>query len=113
VRCQSNPTTSCADGVVSCDKRSTTEQSSATKPPSSSRRSQTSSFPLEILTLKWVSMTPTETAKLIVTVREMMRALHKVTSPEFPGWAVVWNIYSGPTTTRLVFHVEPEAELLF
>lgn len=45
--------------------------------------------------------------------------LSKVTSPEFPGWAVQWVLWprrspSGElpyasTTLRLVFHVEPEA----
>jgi len=52
-----------------------------------------------------------EGAELRRLLTALMQGVHKCTSPEFPGWAVVWNLYCSPTgtTTRLVFHVEPEA----
>jgi len=73
-----------------------------------------SSYPLEVMTLKWVSPTGTEGAELRRLLMSLLQGMQKVTSPEFPGWAVVWNLYASPTgtTTRLVFHVEPEQQEL-
>jgi len=101
--------TSFADGVGKSDTPSTRAPSSATKPPSFSRSSP-SSYPLEILTLKWVSPTGQEGAELRRLLMSLLQGLQKQTSPEFPGWVVVHNVYASPTgtTTRLVFHVEPE-----
>jgi len=104
-------TTTFADGAGKCGTPSTRAPSSATKPPSSSRSALTSSFPIEILTLKWVSPTGQEGAELRRLILSLLQGLQKQTSPEFPGWVVVHNVYASPTgtTTRLVFHVEPEA----
>jgi len=70
----------------------------------------TSSFPLEILTLKWVSPNQTTGAELRRLILSLLQGMQKMTSPEFPGWTVQYNLYCSPTgtTTRLVFHVEPD-----
>lgn len=72
-----------------------------------------SSYPLEILTLKWVSPTGMEGAELRRLLMNLLQGMQKMTSPEFPGWIVQHRLYSSPTgtTTRLVFHVEPEAAI--
>lgn len=71
----------------------------------------TSSFPIEILTQKWVSPTPAAAAELRRLLCDLLQGMQKVTSPEFPGWTAVWTITASEphgTTTRVVFHVEPD-----
>jgi len=112
MQCRSLTTTTCAAGAGKSNTPSTRAPSSAMKPPSSSKRYSTS-FPVEIAILKWSSPTPEEAAELRRLIKSLLQGLSKLTSPEFPGWALQWNIEPAGTTTRLVFHVEPEAELPF
>lgn len=84
--------------------------------PSSSRSALTSSFPIEILVLKWTSPTREEASSLRALITDLLRGAAKVTSPEFPGWRVVWKLHASHptgTTTRLLVHVEPESDLPF
>ncbi len=111
-------TTSCGAGVASSAKPSTRAESSRTKPPSSSRRLSTSSFPeTEILSLRWWT-TPEESWGLVRTLTGFLQAASdkmRVLIPQYAGWTVRWTFYGeGTSRVFLVFHVEPgDAELPF
>lgn len=66
---------------------------------------------MELVILKWVSPTDADSRKLERSIESLLMGLSKVTSPAFPGWVVCWATYRLSTTLRLVFHVEPEADM--
>lgn len=107
--------TSSKPGAGKSGTPSTQTQSS---PGMRSNQSRTS-YPLEIAVLKWSSPTLQTARMLRTTVDSLMMGLSKMTSPEFPGWALSWQLFGQlengvpSTTTRLVLYVSPEAELPF
>jgi len=66
---------------------------------------------MEILVVKWSFRTEALARAFEREIERWMCGVSKMTSPHFPGWAVVWGTYRFETTLRLVFHVEPEAVL--
>lgn len=107
--CRSKVTTSCEGGAGSSGTRSTQAASSRTKLPSSSMKRSGSS--MEVVVIKWSCPTVLLAKNLEATILEMWMGRSKATSPMFPGWWVGATLLRSATTVRMVFHVEPEAEL--
>lgn len=64
--------------------------------------------------MKWSSPDLATARNLRTMLDSLMMGLSKVTSPEFPGWLVNWQLFgqldngAPSTTTRLVLYVSPD-----